>query len=673
VYTLVARDGRGRVIAAIPVTRRPLTIGRATECTLVLPSTAVSRTHASVYLREDGSAVIQDEGSANGVQVNGAFVTQPTLINEASQISISDYSFALEPKGEVVAPIAPEPSAEREELETILEAQVGAGTILANTSVVLVGRGGPFDGTTYTIDKPLMTVGRVEGNDVVLDDPSISRRHAQIRLSATASRFTVLDLRSSNGTYVDGKRIKRSECGAESIVRFGDLAFKVTLVSRASEKPKRKIGRRALLVGAFAVVLLLVAVGIVAKIKQPKPPPPRKTTAADRLRELQATVQRLVDQGKRKLAQRQWSEAVRSFDMARAEDPLNAEAGQLRQQALTELGHKQTYAKGLEFLSLGNKENLVKAKEIFLKIPTESIYHRDVRYRLRTIDDRLSEGYRIEGVSRCKARYWKECHEALCKFFNLLSEGRSVPGESQLRGQLEGVEKRLKRQRDFVPCEAPRFLNPQGTEPPGERPEDLLAEKYTEKALQGVMLLYFNGRIENALKQVQRLANDRQIRPHWAALREINRQLLIIRGKYQEGYSAHRDRNVHEAARHWGMVLTADAALIPPRIESFYRREVKRGLGDLYFELGDEEAKVMRYRQAYAMWSKGQAINDAHERILNGLLQLEAVGERLVREARQLTGEGKIAEAREKLEMAKSITEENRPVHQEAIKQLGAM
>lgn len=664
------------MIAALPVTRQqPLTIGRGTDCTIVLPSTAVSRKHATVCLRDDGEVLIQDEGSANGVQIDGHFITRPTPISEASQIAISDYSLSLELEGQVRAPRADtvdEP--EREELETILEPQMGAGTLLANTTIVIVGRGGPFDGTTYTLNKPLMTVGRVEGNDVILDDPSISRRHAQLRLSAAGNGFTVLDLRSSNGTFVDGQRIKRSECAESSIVRFGDLAFKVTLDRRTSSvKPKRRMSRRRLLLGGLGVLLILVLVGVVAKVRQPKPPPPRKVTAADRLREMQARVQRLVDEGKRRLALRQWAEAVQTFDKAKIQDPLNREATALRKQAVVEEGHQRTYARGMEFFGLGNKENLVKAKEIFVSIPAGSVYIREVRDKLRTIDDRLAEGYRIEGVSRCRALYWKECHEALCKFFNLLKEGKVVPGESQLRQQLQQVEQRLKRHRGFVPCEAPRFLNTKGVVATGETPEEVLAEKYTDKPLLQVMTLYFNGRIENALKMLHGLTSDRQMRPQWASLREVNRQLLIIRGKYQEGYSAHRERNAEEASRQWGMVLTADASLIPPGIESFYRREVKRGLGDLYFSLGDDEFKVLRYRQAFALWSRGRQYNDSHERLLNGLLQLENIAERLVREGKQLRAAGRLADAREKLAMGKAITQPDRPVHVEAVKELGQM
>ena len=655
------------MLAAVPVTPQPVSIGRAAECAVILPSTAVSRNHASVYLHDDGRVIIADEGSANGVEVDGKFISKPVVVSERSRITISDFSLTLE-RGEtqqVVQRMPQVEGVEREELLTVLEARVDAGALLASTSLQLVGRGGPYDGTVFTVDKPLMTVGRVEPSDVVLDDPSISRQHAQLRLAATADRFTVLDLRSSNGTFVDGQKIKRAECADGSIVRFGDIAFKVLLV-KEEDKPKRRMGRRTLWIVASLVVVLLVGVGVVAKIMQPKPPPQKKRTGPT-IDEIQAKVQQAVDKGRRKLSQRGWDEAINAFESALALDPINKEAARLRERAITERQFKQAFVKGKEYFALGNKENLLRAKDVFRTIPESSVYHRDVRYQVQTINERLAEGYRIEGVSRCKARYWVQCHRALCKFFELLPEGKVVPGESRLRKQLKTVEARLQR-RGFTPCEARRFLNPSGEEAPGESPAEVLAEKYHVTEIQQAIMLYFNGRIESALRQIQRLTRSRKMRPHLAAIREINRQLLIIRGKYQEGYSAFRERNVVDADRHWGIVLDADAALIPQRIESFYRRDVKRALGDLYFELGNEEFKLMRYRQAYAQWSRGKRVNGAHERLLNGMLQLEAVAEKLVKRARRL---GNTAEGRKMAETAKAITEEGRPMHLEAVKLLG--
>ena len=59
-----------------------------------------------------------------------------------------------------------------------------------------------------------VTVGRDVENDVVLDDRRVSRRHAEIRLRL--GRYTLYDLQSTNGTYVNGRRV------AEVVLSNGD-------------------------------------------------------------------------------------------------------------------------------------------------------------------------------------------------------------------------------------------------------------------------------------------------------------------------------------------------------------------------------------------------------------------------------------------------------------------
>lgn len=81
VGALVLPDG-GRV----PVGDDPVTIGRLTECDIVLSDTKVSRRHAEV--RRDGVAVVVvDLGSTNGTQVNGAGIREKTL-NDGDAITV---------------------------------------------------------------------------------------------------------------------------------------------------------------------------------------------------------------------------------------------------------------------------------------------------------------------------------------------------------------------------------------------------------------------------------------------------------------------------------------------------------------------------------------------------------------------------------------------------------
>ncbi|HLJ59325.1 MAG TPA: DUF3662 and FHA domain-containing protein [bacterium] len=58
-------------------------------------------------------------------------------------------------------------------------------------------------GREFPLDRPVMTLGRRPDQDIVLDDPSVSRAHARIEIAADAA--SILDLGSTNGTLVNGR------------------------------------------------------------------------------------------------------------------------------------------------------------------------------------------------------------------------------------------------------------------------------------------------------------------------------------------------------------------------------------------------------------------------------------------------------------------------------------
>src|SRR5208283_3786108 len=67
-------------------------------------------------------------------------------------------------------------------------------------------------------DKNEINVGRVQGNDLMLPKGNVSKHHA--RLLYRDGRFIVTDLKSTNGTYVNGRKISQA-----TIVREGDKIY----------------------------------------------------------------------------------------------------------------------------------------------------------------------------------------------------------------------------------------------------------------------------------------------------------------------------------------------------------------------------------------------------------------------------------------------------------------
>lgn len=91
----------------------------------------------------------------------------------------------------------------------------------------LVGLDGPYAGQVFTLQGVNMEVGRDLGKDIVLaSDTTISRGHA--RLVLDNGTLTVMDLGSSNGTYVNGQRVQSPLFLVPGdVVQFGSSKFRV--------------------------------------------------------------------------------------------------------------------------------------------------------------------------------------------------------------------------------------------------------------------------------------------------------------------------------------------------------------------------------------------------------------------------------------------------------------
>jgi len=81
-----------------------------------------------------------------------------------------------------------------------------------------------------------LVVGRAVTSDVPIYDPTISRRHAEIVLTDSGVRVT--DLGSSNGTFLNGAKITEAEAGANDVVTFGKVAFRVKEVTAPLPRPQ---------------------------------------------------------------------------------------------------------------------------------------------------------------------------------------------------------------------------------------------------------------------------------------------------------------------------------------------------------------------------------------------------------------------------------------------------
>jgi hypothetical protein len=86
-----------------------------------------------------------------------------------------------------------------------------------------------WEGQRRAIDKRRAVIGRSRDCDVQLEDPNVSRRHAELRQEGSA--YWIVDLDSTNGLEVNGKRVKRAKLDDGDVITVGstDIGFSTEL------------------------------------------------------------------------------------------------------------------------------------------------------------------------------------------------------------------------------------------------------------------------------------------------------------------------------------------------------------------------------------------------------------------------------------------------------------
>ena len=254
---LVLPTGDEKLFAAADP--RGLMAGRGPQSEIFLDDISVSWRHACFQF-VDGTPTVRDLDSTNGTFVNGARVVGTHVLADGDHVRLGNVMLAFHLAAPKVArsPAGPEPAPTSGAVTAMTSPPAAAGTPAApagreETTGSLVLPGG--DEKTLRSGDPGLTAGRVAENDIWLDNPSVSRRHAHFQYVNGAA--TVRDLGSTNGTFVNGERITGT-----FILRDGDSiqVGNVVLVFRS--------------VTPAAAPAPAEAAGPVATFQPPAAPPP---------------------------------------------------------------------------------------------------------------------------------------------------------------------------------------------------------------------------------------------------------------------------------------------------------------------------------------------------------------------------------------------------------------
>ncbi len=199
-----------------------VSIGRGNKNSIVIRDNEVSREHCRL-LRFSESYEIHDLDSSNGTFVNGQRVATPWLLQPGALIELGD-TITLE--------------FEQGPFKDHLEAIPAASPPVVGDKLYygLVMLRGPNVGRVFPLGAATFTLGRDLDNQVLVQDPEVSRHH--LRFSAVDGGYCIEDLDTTNGSFVNGERLTGAlDLSPDDVIRLGTMVQLQYVVSPTALDP----------------------------------------------------------------------------------------------------------------------------------------------------------------------------------------------------------------------------------------------------------------------------------------------------------------------------------------------------------------------------------------------------------------------------------------------------
>jgi pSer/pThr/pTyr-binding forkhead associated (FHA) protein len=555
--------------------RRSMLVGRDDGCDVVLQSKDVSRRHARFFVRE-GALMVEDLGSANGVFVRGARIDKAAEVAPGAAIEIGDVKVA-------VAKAAPQ--------------------------VQGVGAGARLRGNGREIGLPARAkVGRGAECDVVLDDDSVSRVHAELARDDRGF-YRLRDLESANGTFLDGKPIGKEPVlvpdGAR--VRFGDVELLFWKPSAAA-KP---IGRQKLLLAAGAVLIIVFIALYLARRQSP-----REAEEPEAGEEATA----LAEQAQAAIESERFEEAARLAQLAIDKDPLAPTPRKALAQARREQESQKAFSDATAKAQVGREDE---ALQLLAQVSPQSRFFARARIAAKDLAQTIQ---RVHG-SNCRgarSNSAPEIAEECARALDVKCQSAAVADDPMLRS-LRAAEKKLPRRVPWsCPPQLAALFHDEGPgADTGAADEKALAALYPDPAMRAAIGMYARGDVSGAMRK---LAAGGRIR----GASEAMERLKVVDGRFREGQTALLSNALDRTDRLWGEALAADAALMPAGSESFLARQMRATLARAHGKSGDERFSRGQYASAYDEWTRGLSLSPRDPQLLDQLGKLEKTAENIL-------------------------------------------
>lgn len=285
-----------------------MVIGRESDCGICLNYKKISRYHAKVHIASNG-LFISDLQSSNGTFVNGKRVTSPVLIEVGDEIQFGDQRYRLTtvsntvdndatllsepslvnsallpPKEEPpyqpdAMPSVPDTSEQQPDSTRLLNPELLRTVAKRNSASphrLSLGSGprlivntAPIRGQIFSLlqeNNAPITIGRDEGNDIVLPDQSVSRQHATI--TADEEGFLIQTFSPANGLLVNSFNVQQWRLQEGDSMQLGriELIFKASATASSRTTLQKATTNKSsplpkyLLIGSIALAGVILAI-----------------------------------------------------------------------------------------------------------------------------------------------------------------------------------------------------------------------------------------------------------------------------------------------------------------------------------------------------------------------------------------------------------------------------
>jgi len=206
------------------LTRSEIIIGRDPAVDLPISSPAVSRRHARLT-RDGGHYALEDLGSSNGTFVNEEKLTGRRPLKSGDQIRLGQaitMVFEVPPPQSAPETVVRSAPAQSDRLmQTIIGEELPSQIEAGHPELIVAIAGDPPQ--THTLTRQRLTIGRVEGNDIVIPSGIVSRQHALLEKAEDGYRLTVSPEAKNpilfEGRELDGPRVLKNG----DVLRIGSL------------------------------------------------------------------------------------------------------------------------------------------------------------------------------------------------------------------------------------------------------------------------------------------------------------------------------------------------------------------------------------------------------------------------------------------------------------------